>query len=1209
MTRRSIKVELFSLRSLRALAISLALVGALLASALVGSAGAALQAPTPAPGWEINQRVYPTHLKPGGSGTLVIQVFNIGAGSTNGPVTVTDKLPGGLEAVDGESGALAPLGYVSNEEVEGYEMSDEQEEEREAKGELTSTPEQLRQWHCTGTTEVTCTTGPNKEGKEPPIKAGFAGRIGIKVNVTGSAGTYENEVEVSGGGAATTAESSVPLTVSSEPAGFGIAGFNGWFSNANGTIDNQAGSHPYEMTLNFDLNAGDLGPAGGKAREVAIALPPGVIGNPHAVPQCARQAFMQSLEGGCPPDTQVGVDRPGLESEGEFDSGDFEARLPVYNLKPREGSPAAFGFTAFGSNIIIEAGVRSGSDYGITGTVRDLALEPVYNSITFWGVPLEKSHQYERCGVPNLGSEATHCSWAAGGVPSKPLLTVPTSCEGPSTFGLDVSSWNSALAPANDSFTTKDASEVPVGFTGCERLIFPPSISVAPDTSYTDSPAGLTVDLKVPQEGLEEPYGYVTSNIKDTTVTLPEGVAINPGQAAGLAACGPAEDGLTTEAEKAEGKEDNGPAKCPNASRVGTDEIETPLLSKPLKGSVYILPSNPPHLQLLVTAEGEGVFLKLVGEVNLNEGNGRLVTTFASTPELPFTDFKLSFNGGAQAALTTPTHCGTYATSSDFTPWSTPFVADAFPKSLFTIDAGLAGAACPSTPLPFTPTLIAGSTTDQAGGYTDFSMLLTRPDDQQRIGSLKFDVPEGLIGMISKVPLCTNAQAETNTCPEASKIGHTTVEAGPGPYPLVVPEPGQPAAPIYLTEGYEGAPYGLSIVVPLHVGPFTLPTQRVRAKIEVNPITAALTVTTNELPQEVAGVPTDLREVDAIIERPEFMFNPTNCEATSFSGTATGAAPPGTSEAPETAAISTRFQVGSCRSLAFKPDLTASTSAKSSRREGASLKVKIAFPSEAQGSHQATSQANIHFVKVELPKQLPSELKTLQQACLAQVFDEDPAKCPAHSMVGSAVVHTPVLSDQLEGPAYFVSYGGAKFPELVVVLKGDGVTVDVHGETFISEKGVTSSTFKTVPDVPFSSFELTLPEGEYSALGAPGGKLCAKKLEMPTTLIGQNGAKLTQTTNIAVTGCSDTLSVESHKVSKGQLTLKVSVPSAGKLTVTGKGVTQKSKKASSRETLKLKLKLSKASKGARKLKLKLAFKPKAGKAKRLHKSLSVRLPR
>jgi hypothetical protein len=181
--------------------------------------------------------------------------------------------------------------------------------------------------------------------------------------------------------------------------------------------------------------------------------------------------------------------------------------------------------------------------------------------------------------------------------------------------------------------------------------------------------------------------------------------------------------------------------------------------------------------------------------------------------------------------------------------------------------------------LPFAPSLTAGATTDQAGGFTGFSMLLARGDDQQRIERLQFKAPEGLVGMISKVPLCTNAQAEADACPATSKIGYTTVESGPGPYPLVVPEPGQEQAPIYLTESYGGAPFGLSIVVPLHVGPFTLDTQRVRARIDVDPHTAQITITTNPLPQLVDGVPTDLREVDAVIDREGFMLNPTNCDA------------------------------------------------------------------------------------------------------------------------------------------------------------------------------------------------------------------------------------------------------------------------------------------------------------------------------------------
>jgi hypothetical protein len=534
-------------------------------------------------------------------------------------------------------------------------------------------------------------------------------------------------------------------------------------------------------------------------------------------------------------------------------------------------------------------------------------------------------------------------------------------------------------------------------------------------------------------------------------------------------------------------------------------------LPKPLRGDVYILHSNPPNLQLLVAASGEGVNLKLIGRVHLDEVTGRLTSTFTGTPELPFTSFRLSFSGGAQAALATPTACGTYTTVSDFTSWASPFISDVFPTGSFAITSGTNGAPCPSLPLPFNPSLIAGSTTDQAGGFTNFSLLLQAPDDQQRIEKLQFKVPQGLLGMISRVPLCGEPQAQDGTCGSASQIGHTVVASGPGPYPLVVPQPGQPAAAIYLTGPYKGAPYGLSIVVPVVAGPFTLQTQIVRAKIEVDPLTAQITVTTDPFPQVIDGVPTDLRTVNAVIDRPGFMFNPTNCSPMSFAGTAYSAQ-------GATAPISSPFQMGSCQALKFKPDFHVSTSGKTSRKDGASLDVKLIYPAGALGANQASSQSNIAQVKVDLPKQLPSRLTTLQKACPSATFNSDPANCPGESRVGQVTAVTPVLPVKLTGPAYFVSYGGAKFPELVFVLQGYGVIVDVHAETFISKAGITSSTLRHIPDVPISSFELKLPQGPFSALAA-NGNLCKSTLKMPTAFTAQDGAVIHESTRISVTGC------------------------------------------------------------------------------------------
>jgi hypothetical protein len=1153
------------------------MMGAVLASLVLATSASAL-ASADDPGWAVSSRAYPTYLPPGGSGVVVVNLLNTGAGASSGTVTVTDTLPPGITA--SSAGPLRNFGNIDEQETE--EVEEKVEEEEKNGGSTVGPGFEERTWSCTAGKVVTCTTRPGFGGVLRPIVPGSDLRLGISVKVASSAdGTAVNRVTATGGGAAGSGEVSNPLTVSSGTPGFGFAGFDDWFSNSNGTADTQAGSHPYQAVFSFDLNQAGATSAGGSLRDLSVELPPGLVGDTNAVPQCTREQLLSSLVGGCPASTQVGVDSPELPEGG---GAPFTPVVPVYNMVPPPGVPVEFGFTAEGVNVLLDAQVRSGSDYGVTEDVRDLGFHPVGNMLTVWGVPGEKVHDPQRCGfIPGVhveGEGAQRCGLSLNGTGVKPFLTLPTSCEGPVTARIHADTWQDANVTAEASFASHDLTDAPMGYTGCEHLSFGPSMSVAPDTTFADTPAGLSVDLKVSQEGLTDPEGLATSNIKDTTVTLPEGVAINPGQAAGLVACQMGESGIGTE----------GPASCPNASKVGTDEITTPLLRDKLEGSVYVLQSNPPNLKLLVAASGDGVYLKLIGDVHLNEQTGRLTTTFENTPELPFTDFRLSFSGGAQAALTTPTECGVYSASSDFTPWSSPIVEDAFPSSSFVIERGTGGGACPPSPLPFSPSLIAGATTDQAGGYTAFSLLLSRADDQQRVGTLRFKTPEGLLGMISKVPLCDEADANAGTCPAASQIGHTVVEAGPGPYPLVVPQPGQPPAPIYLTGGYKGAPYGLSIVVPLVVGPFTLQTQIVRARIEVDPFTAQLTITTDPLPTIIDGIPADLRTIDAVIDRPGFMFNPTNCNPQSFSGTATsteGAAAP----------ISSHFQVGSCRSLTFAPDFKVSTAAKTSKADGASLDAKIVYPTVQPGANQASSQANIASVKVDLPIQMPSRLTTLQKACLARVFEANPANCPVDSRVGSATAITPVLPVPLNGPAYFVSHGGEAFPSLIVVLQGYGVTVNLVGSTFISKAGITSSTFKQVPDVPITSFELRLPEGPDSALAAnlplsAKGSFCGQKLAMPTAFVGQNGAVIHQSTPIAVDGCPGKVSFTSV-VKKETVTLTVYAPSAGKLTASGKGLTTVTKTAKGQENVTITLKQKQA--GKLKTPVKVLFKPTKGK--------------
>jgi hypothetical protein len=927
---------------------------------------------------------------------------------------------------------------------------------------------------------------------------------------------------------------------SSSSSSFGFHSFEVSLTNANGTPDTQAGSHPYAETYNFELNNAQNTegfpelPGRKEVKDVDVNLAPGVIGDANTVPQCPRQQFDTAPEPTCPADTQVGEDTVGLADTLIGHLEEFE--FPVYNLVPPPGVPAEFAFDYDGIHGTIDAAVRSGSEqYGLTAHVYNLTQRSVaYNSATLWGVPSDPRHNLQRpsCrgesrtleehyiyGYYNEKNEfieghhenGSFCSPEPGATP-KAFLTLPTSCGGPLKFSIAATTWQEPNAtPATDSTETPP-------MTGCEHFSFAPSIAIAPDTSHADTPAGLTAEVTLPEDpGLTSTTeGRTATDIQNATVTLPAGVVINPGQATGLAACQAAQEAL---------EEPGSPPSCPAASKVGTDSASTPLLPDKLEGNVYVLQSNPPNLQLLVAASGDGVNLKLTGDVHLDPVTGRLTTTFTEIPQVPITSFKLSFSGGAQAALSTPTACGVYTTASDFTPWSSPFIPDVFSGSAFVIESGADGSsACPSSPLPFSPSMTAGATTDQAGGYTDFSLLLQRGDGQQRIERLQFKTPEGLLGMISGVPLCPEPQAAQGTCPAASQIGHTVVEAGAGPYPLVVPQPGAPPAPIYLTGPYEGAPFGLSIVTPVIAGPFNLGTIITRASIAVDPKTAQITVTTDPLPQIVDGVPTDLRTIDAVIDRPDFMFNPTSCDPLSFSGTAS-------STEGVSAPLSSAFQVGSCRSLAFKPDFKVSTSGKTSKADGASLDAKVVYPTGALGANQASSQSNIASVKVDLPKQLPSRLTTLQKACLAATFEANPAACPAASRIGVVRASTPVLPVALAGPVYFVSHGGEAFPSLVVVLQGDGVRVDLTAATFISKAGITSSTFKSIPDVPISSFELYLPEGRYSALAA-NGNLCRSKLSMPTAFTAQNGAVIHQSTHIAVTGCPKTKAAVRRKAKK-----------------------------------------------------------------------------
>jgi hypothetical protein len=901
----------------------------------------------------------------------------------------------------------------------------------------------------------------------------------------------------------------VPILLSGAPAqadfGFlpGAAGFESAATNPDGSPATQAGSHPYQVTTSFQLNqrtdpiTGRTIVEGGELKRVSVAAPPGLIGDPNAVPQCPLAEFFTEsnsfLHGECPDNTAIGFMELHLAGFAHVFT------VPVYNLVPPAGTPARFGASLFSTPIILDASVRTGGDYGITITSEDIAqgVSVVGTSVTLWGVPADPSHNTQRGSCLETGLSCPT------NVPPTPFLTLPTSCGVPQTWTISAESWDHPGQSVSDSSTSHDGDGRSVDLDGCNRLDFSPSLSVAPDGSAGSTTTGLTVAIHVPQEQLLVPTGLAESDLRKTVVALPTGVQLSPSAADGLLACSTAEIALESASEPT----------CPNAAKVATVEIATPLLPNALVGEVYLAAQdeNPfgSLLALYLVAKDpvSGVLIKLAGQVIPDPVTGQLTATFDNTPQLPFSDLRLSFFGTARAPLTTPPLCGTYTTTTAMYPWSGS--PPSTPSSSFAITSGPGGSAC-QNPQPFAPGFEAGTTNIEAGAFSPFTLTMTRPDADQQLGAVSMRMPPGLLGMLSSVKLCGEPQAALGMCGPESLIGHTIVSAGLGNDPFTVT-----GGQVFITGPYKGAPYGLSIVNPAQAGPFDLGTVVVRARIEVDPHTADLTIVSDPLPTILQGIPLQLQHVNVTVDRPGFTFNPTNCDPLSIDGALT-------SSQGQSAAVSTPFQVTNCARLEFEPGFSVSTSGHPSRANGASLAVKLVYPKAPVGS-----QANIAQVKVELPKQLPSRLTTLQKACPDSTFDADPSNCPAASRVGHAVAVTPVLSNPLQGEAYFVSHGGAAFPDLIVVLQAEGLTVDLVGTTFISKAGITSSTFKSVPDVPIGSFALTLPQGPYSALAA-NGNLCKSKLRMPTTFTGQNGAVIHQVTKINVTGCKQARRTKSH---------------------------------------------------------------------------------
>ena len=1047
-------------------------------------------------------------------GQIVLSAENRGDEWTSGEITIADKLPKGLEAVEIEG--------ISGEGTGGFN-----------RGAVTCS---LKSLSCKyGELVYNAGAGPPRHGLPEDLQPyeGIEVRIAVRVLPGASSGEVDTAT-VSGGGAAKADTASHSIQINGQER-FGFDDYQLIPENAGGSIDTQAGSHPFQLTSVVTLNTQEPSSHGPRPvrlpKDVIAELPAGFIGNPTPFPQCTDQEFNSTVEplqepnfyNECPVGSQVGAAITDVEIPG---IGYAPIRDPIFNMQPLPGEPARFGIKVGGTTpVILDTSVRTGSDYGVTVTSRDITQIAglVGVRFTFWGVPGDARHDNARGW--DCMDETGPCP-ASTALAPPPLLGMPATCAQPFETTVRGDSWEASGLPAQQAEPV--TYHLPLELDGCNHLPFEPSLAVAPDINDASSSTGLTVGVHLPQTATLNPKGLAESTLKDTTVALPPGVGLNPAGADGLQACSEAQIGFAG-VEPGSGLDLFTPGLpepfCPDASKIGTVKISTPLLPHPLEGAVYLAAQNANPFDSLVAMyivardPFSGVLVKLPGVVRLDGQTGQVVSTFENTPDLPFEDLELHFFGGERAPLGTPSLCGTYRTEATFTPWSGNEAAR--PTSTFDITTGPDGSPC-ADPLPFHPELTAGSTNIQAGAFSPFTMTMSRQDGNQNLKAIQLKMPPGLLGTLSGVKLCGEPQANQGTCGPESLIGETVVSVGLGGDPFSVT-----GGKVYITEGYKGAPYGLSIVNPAKAGPFDLGQVVVRAKIEVDPTTAALTVTTDTsgpfaIPQIIDGIPLEIKHVNVTIARSGgFTFNPTNCNPMAITGGLT-------SSQGATSALSVPFQVTNCATLGFKPQFKVSTAGKTSRVRGASLDVKLTYPRAAWGS-----QANIRSVKVDLPKQLPSRLTTLQKACPDSTFNADPASCPSGSRIGIATASTPVIPVGLSGPAYFVSHGGAKFPELVIVLSGYGVTVQLHGETFISKAGITSSTFRTIPDVPIGGFELKLPQGPGSALAA-NGNFCTSKLKMPTTFTAQNGMVVKQSTPIGVTGCPKKKAKKASKHHKGQ---------------------------------------------------------------------------
>jgi hypothetical protein len=1030
--------------------------------------------------WQISSVHGPQSMAPASTGQYVIQAFNVGDADTTDPYTITDTLPAGV-LVTAASGAG---------------------------------------WDCSGTTlgtgTIQCIGSDTVFAPGPqPNRRGAAAELVITVAVpAGAAGTVDNTATISGGsGTASPASATDPTPFSSTSAGFGFVPgslladlFDAQLPG--GSPVRLAGSHPSEMRVSFESNlklSSDPTAAGrpytepdDHVRNLETKLPIGLIGNPQAVPQCDPILFDDpgpGNYGACPANTQVGSANLVLQDGTHLFDLNSTTDVPVFNMVPTPGAVAQFAFSLIGNPAVITVSLDSSDHYAVVATVTDTTELLWLRSadLTLWGVPADPAHDALRFD-PNAGVFGS----AFTGAPIRPFLTMPSQCDQAGMVQIRADSWQ------HPGVFTPWQTGASAQMTGCDdpRFRFEPSIAVQPQTRTPSTPTGLNVDISVPQKndtvsdatqlypGSGSDAAIATPPLRNASVTLPQGMSVSPSSADGLLACSSMQIGLGT----------NDEPTCPDASKIGTVSITTPLLPDPLTGNVYFAAqSDNPFgslLALYIVARGPGVIVKLPGQVTPDPITGQLTATFDDNPQVPFSNLHLQFKGGPRAPLVTPPTCGVYTTSATFTSWVGSLPAAPASDS-FTISGDGNGAPCAAR--GFDPSFVAGTTNPVAGKDSPLVTRFSRGDQDQELGSIAVSLPPGLLGRIASAVLCPDGPANAGACGDGSRIGTATVAAGPGSDPFYITD-----GRVYVTGPYKGAPFGLSIVVHAKAGPLDLGNVVVRAQIQVNRATAALTVVTDPLPTILAGIPLQLRVADVTVDRPRFTFNPTNCSV--MSSTARLTSTEGT-----VATKSSRFAVADCAALPFSPRLSIRVGARhhTQSRVSTPLTATVTVPK---------GDANLRSVSVTLPTTLNALLPVVNRACTLAAFRA--GHCTSKARVGSVVAITPLLRDPLRGSAYFVKNPARVIPDLMLALRGQ-IDLDVTGKVKIPGGKALSTRFDTIPDAPITMFRLSLVSGANGPLGT-AASLCTAKSRAAKASIGfraQSGKLVQVRQRLHIDGC------------------------------------------------------------------------------------------